>query len=124
VSQAHDNSAFRISYTNTSLNGYLPNSSQYKNTFSVTGNMMSKDKKFNVFTAVNFFNNRTKGRQDTGYGDNNIMVKFTQWGQRQLNIDEQKGPLPVSRRHQARGTAPASTTPRLSITTTCIGAAI
>ena len=90
VSQAHENSAFRISYTNTSLNGYLPNSSQYKNTFSVTGNMMSKDKKFNVFTAVNFFNNRTKGRQDTGYGDNNIMVKFTQWGQRQLNIDEQK----------------------------------
>lgn len=90
VSQAHENSAFRISYTNISLNGYLPNSSQYKNTFSVTGNMMSKDKKFNVFTAVNFFNSRTKGRQDTGYGSNNIMVKFTQWGQRQLNIDEQK----------------------------------
>ena len=22
---------------------------------------------------------------DRGYGDNNIMVKFTQWGQRQLN---------------------------------------
>ncbi len=90
VSQAYDNSAFRISYTNTALKGYLPNSSQYKNTFSVTGNIMSKDKKLNVFTAVNFFNNRTKGRQDTGYGDNNVMVKFTQWGQRQLNMDEQK----------------------------------
>ncbi len=51
---------------------------------------MSKDKKLNVFTSVNFFNSRTKGRQDTGYGDNNIMVKFTQWGQRQLNMDELK----------------------------------
>lgn len=88
ISQAYENSAFRISYTNTSLSGYLPNSSQYKNTFNVTGNIMSKDKKLNVFTSVNYFNNRTKGRQDTGYGDNNIMVKFTQWGQRQLNMNE------------------------------------
>jgi TonB-linked SusC/RagA family outer membrane protein len=90
ISQAYDNSAFRISYTNTSLSGYLPNSSQFKNTFNVTGNIMSKDKKLNVFTSVNYFNNRTKGRQDTGYGDNNIMVKFTQWGQRQLNMNELK----------------------------------
>lgn len=90
VSQATANGAFRISYTNASLKGYLPNSSQYRNTFSVTGNMMSADKKLNVFTSVNFFNNRAKGRQDTGYGDNNVMVKFTQWGQRQLNMDEQK----------------------------------
>ena len=88
ISKAYDNSAFRISYTNTAMTGYLPNSSQYKNTVSVNGNIMSKDKKLNVFTSVNFFNSRTKGRQDTGYGDNNIMVKFTQWGQRQLNMDE------------------------------------
>ena len=88
VSQSYDNSSFRISYTNTSLTGYLPNSSQYKNALNVTGNIMSPDKKLNVFTSVNYFNNRTKGRQDTGYGDNNIMVKFTQWGQRQLNMNE------------------------------------
>lgn len=90
VSQSYDNSSFRISYTNTSLTGYLPNSSQYKNALNVTGNIMSPDKKLNVFTSVNYFNNRTKGRQDTGYGDNNIMVKFTQWGQRQLNMNELK----------------------------------
>ena len=90
ISKAYDNSAFRISYTNTAMTGYLPNSSQYKNTVSVNGNIMSKEKKLNVFTSVNFFNSRTKGRQDTGYGDNNIMVKFTQWGQRQLNMDELK----------------------------------
>lgn len=90
ISQAYDNSAFRISYTNTSLTGYLPNSSQYKNTLNVTGNITSPNKKLNVFTSVNYFNNRTKGRQDTGYGDNNIMVKFTQWGQRQINMNELK----------------------------------
>ena len=90
ISQAYENSSFRISYTNTALTGYLPNSSQYKNTLNVTGNIMSHDKKLNVFTSVNYFNNRTKGRQDTGYGDNNIMVKFTQWGQRQINMDDLK----------------------------------
>ena len=90
ISQVYDNSAFRISYTNTSLDGYLPNSSMYKNIFNVNGNIMSPDKKLNVFTSVNFFNSRAKGRQDTGYGDNNIMVKFVQWGQRQLDMDELK----------------------------------
>ena len=90
ISQVYDNSSFRISYTNTCLNGYLPNSSMYKNTFNVNGNISSPDKKLNVFTSVNYYNNRAKGRQDTGYGDNNIMVKFTQWGQRQLNINEMK----------------------------------
>src|SRR5574344_2249007 len=37
VSQTYDNSAFRVSYTNTSLSGYLPNSSQYKNILNVNG---------------------------------------------------------------------------------------
>ena len=90
ISQVYDNSALRISYTNTSLDGYLPNSSLYKNIFNVNGNIMSPDKKLNVFTSVNYYNSRAKGRQDTGYGDNNIMVKFTQWGQRQLDINELK----------------------------------
>lgn len=90
ISRAYDNGSFRISYTNVNLKGYMPNSSQHKNIFSVNGNILSKDKKLNVFTSVNYFDNRTKGRQDTGYGDNNVMVKFYQWGQRQLNMDELK----------------------------------
>jgi TonB-linked SusC/RagA family outer membrane protein len=90
ISHVYDNSAYRISYTNSSLKGYLPNSSQYKNIFNVSGNITSKDKRLNVFTTVNYFNSRTKGRLETGYGDNNVMVKFTQWGQRQLNMNELK----------------------------------
>ncbi len=90
ISQVFDNSAFRISYTNTCLDGYLPNSSMYKNIFNVNGNIMSPDKKLNVFTSVNYFNSRAKGRQETGYGDNNIMQKFVQWGQRQLDMDQLK----------------------------------
>ena len=40
ISKAYDNSAFRISYTNTAMTGYLPNSSQYKNTVSVNGSSL------------------------------------------------------------------------------------
>ena len=90
VSQSYDNAAFRISYTNTALTGYMPNSSQYKNILNVTGNIMSPDKKLNVFTSVNYFNNRTKGRPDTGDGENNVMLMFVQYGQRQLNMNELK----------------------------------
>lgn len=88
VSQSINNGSVRVSYTNSTLKGYIPNSNQVKNTISVNGNLSSADKKFNVFTSVNYFNSRTKGRQEIGYGNNNYMVKFTQWGQRQLNIDE------------------------------------
>ncbi|MBO4244111.1 MAG: TonB-dependent receptor plug domain-containing protein, partial [Bacteroidales bacterium] len=88
ISQSTDNGAFRISYTNSTLDGYVPNSSMYKNTINVSGNISSLDKKFDVFTNVSYFNSRAKGRQEIGYGDNNYMVKFTQWGQRQLNMNE------------------------------------
>ena len=90
ISQVYDKSAFRISYTNMSLNGFLPNSSMYKNIFNVSGNIMSPNKKLNVFTNVNYFNSRAKGRPDTGYGKNNIMRNFVQWNQRQLNMNELK----------------------------------
>ena len=90
ISKAYDNSAFRISYTNTDLTGYLPNSSMSKNAFSVNGNITSKDKKLDVFTNVNFLNTRAKGRSETGYGDNNVMVKFVQWGHRQVDMKELK----------------------------------
>ena len=90
ISQVYDKSAFRISYTNTSLHGYLPNSAMYKNIFNVSGNIMSPDKKLNVFTSVNYFNSRTKGRPDTGYGKNNIMRNFVQWNQRQVDMNELK----------------------------------
>ncbi len=88
VSQSLANSSFRISYSNSTLKGYIPNSKQVKNSFNASGNLSGLDKKLNVFTNVSYLNTRTQGRQETGYGDNNFMVKFTQWGQRQLNINE------------------------------------
>lgn len=90
ISQATDRTSLRLSYTNTDLKGYLPNSSMSRNVFSVAGSMTSADKKLEAFTNMTYFNSRAKGRSETGYGDNNVMVKFVQWGHRELDMAQAK----------------------------------
>jgi TonB-linked SusC/RagA family outer membrane protein len=90
ISQATERSAVRISYTNTDLKGYLPKSALSKNVLNVSASTASADKKLEVFTNLTYFNSRAKGRSETGYGDNNVMVKFIQWGHRELDMKELK----------------------------------
>lgn len=90
VSEATDRSSVRLSFTNSILEGYMPNSSLKKNIFSVAASTTSANKKLEVFTNVTYFNSRAKGRSETGYGDNNVMQKFVQWGHRELDMRELK----------------------------------
>lgn len=90
LSQATDRMSVRLSYTNTDLKGYMPNSSLVKNVFNVAGSLKSADQKLEAFTNVTYLNSRAKGRTETGYGDNNVMVKFVQWGHRELDLKESK----------------------------------
>ena len=62
-----------MSYTNTDLKGYMPNSSLVKNIFNASGSVKSADKKLEAFTNITYLNTRAKGRSETGYGDNNVM---------------------------------------------------
>ena len=81
----NDGSSFRLSYTNYDLSGYMPNSKQKRN--SVTFNGESQVSKWvKGFIGANYVNTYTMGRPETGYSDNNIMQKFNQWGQRQLDM--------------------------------------
>lgn len=89
LSKATDVSSVRVSYTNMRVNGYIPNSKLDKNSFNVAGSI--KDNKYyELFTNVTFLNQAATGRPETGYGDNNVMVKFVQWGQRQLDMKQLK----------------------------------
>ena len=90
ISQATDRASVRISYTNSDLKGYLPNSSMVKNVINASASTTSADKKLEVFTNLTYFNSQTKGRSEIGYGDNNVMVKFVQWGHRELDMKEMK----------------------------------
>ena len=90
VAQATDRASARISYTNSDLKGFMPNSSLKKNIFNVSASTTSADKRLELFTNVTYFNSAAKGRSETGYGDNNVMQKFIQWGHRELDMKELK----------------------------------
>ncbi|MEG1905493.1 MAG: TonB-dependent receptor, partial [Bacteroidales bacterium] len=90
ISQATERAALRLSYTNTDLKGYMPNSSMSKNAFSVAGTITSSDKKMEAFVNINYMNTRVKGRAETGYGNNNVMTRFVQFGHRELDIAQAK----------------------------------
>ncbi|MDP4278691.1 MAG: TonB-dependent receptor, partial [Bacteroidota bacterium] len=89
VSQATDNASVRVSYTNTSLKGYMPNSHLSKNVFNMSGTAKVA-KIYEVFSNITYLNQAATGRPETGYGDNNVMQKFIQWGERQLDMKELK----------------------------------
>jgi TonB-linked SusC/RagA family outer membrane protein len=89
LSQANENASLRISYTNSQLDGYMPNSSLDKNIVNLSGTIKG-DKLYELTTNLTYLNQAAKGRPETGYGDNNVMQKFIQWGQRQLDMKELK----------------------------------
>ncbi len=82
-----DISAFRLSYTNTNSKGYMPNSTLKRNTINLSGNT-KLGKKINTFGVITYTNTKALGRPSTGYDDNNVMQKFNQWGQRQLDMSK------------------------------------
>ena len=89
LSGADENYNFRISYTNMDMKGFVPGSEMRRNTLNVNG--LSKMNKYvEAFATFTYYNNYAKGRPETGYGDNSIMQKFNQWGQRQLDMKELK----------------------------------
>lgn len=89
LSQATDKASLRLSYTNSTLHGYMPNSKLDKNIFNVSGSIKPSNL-YELFTNFTYLNQAAKGRSETGYGDNNVMQKFIQWGQRQLDMKELK----------------------------------
>ena len=90
IANANETSQFRLSYTNTETKGMVPNSRQHKNALNLSGTLKSKDKRLEVFTNVSYLNTRTKGRTETGYGDDNVFMKATCWWQRQLDFKQLK----------------------------------
>jgi TonB-linked SusC/RagA family outer membrane protein len=90
VTHSTERASVRISYTNSDLKGYLPNSSLKKNIFNTSASLKSADNKLEVFSNVSYLNSAAKGRGEIGYGDNNVLVKFVQWGHREVDMKESR----------------------------------
>jgi len=86
VTGANDDGSFRLSYTNMTSDGYMPNSQIDKNTVNFSGAHKLGDK-LHANAVVTYIRTDALGRAYTGYDDNNVMQKFTQWGQRQLDME-------------------------------------
>ncbi len=89
LAKAGETYGVRFGYTNTNTKGFVPNSKQNKNNFSLNGNAKVMDK-VKVEAGINFSRQKTKGRPTFGYSGNSFAQKFFQWGQRQLDFDKLK----------------------------------
>ena len=88
VTGATDESSFRLSYTNHDQTGVYENSSLDRNTLSFSGSQqVSEDLEASV--SANYVQSKGNGRPLTGYGES-VMSQFTQWFQRQLNMDRMR----------------------------------
>jgi len=85
VSGGDDKNTFRLAYTNDDTDGYMPKSNLKKNTVAFNGSSQISAK-LKAEASITFTRTDATGRPVTGYDDNNVMQKFTQWGQRQLDM--------------------------------------
>ena len=83
-----DQASFRMSYSNLSNKGIVPNSDLKRNSISLAGSAKINSK-ISAKTFVNFINSSSSNRPGLGYGSENPMYTFN-WTGRQVNFDDLK----------------------------------
>jgi TonB-linked SusC/RagA family outer membrane protein len=81
-------STFRFAYTNTDQTGLMPNSFSKKNNFLFTGSFDISEK-IKITASANYINNKTNGRNNTGYNEN-ILSMFRQWFNLGVDLADQE----------------------------------
>jgi TonB-linked SusC/RagA family outer membrane protein len=82
---ATENGSFRLSLNNLNQKGVVENSKLNRSTISFNGTQKFGDR-ITTGIGLNYVRTSVKGRAQTGYS--NLSSNFTQWWQRQLDIDE------------------------------------
>jgi TonB-linked SusC/RagA family outer membrane protein len=86
---ANDQGQFKLGYTNTNVQGILPNSEIQRHNFDFSGSWKFTEK-FTASTQIAYNRTNGKGRFGTGYDANNVNQSFRQWFQTNVDIQEQK----------------------------------
>ncbi len=86
ISGGGENQTFRLSYTNRTVQGTVPNSSLQRNTINFSGS--SRFSKLLATANFNYVKNSSTGRPWTGASNRNIMLEAFQWGQVQVDYDK------------------------------------
>ena len=88
ITGGDDKTSYRLGYTNSEINGYMPNSKLNKNSLNFSGTLKVSDK-ITVGSSANYLVQQTIGRNSTGYGDN-LMAQFRQWWQVNVDLKDQE----------------------------------
>lgn len=85
---ANEDGNFRLSYTNVSMEGILPNSEIGRNTFTLSGSRAFGK----LTTSANITYTKTEGlgRYGTGYDNRNVFQSFRQWWGVNADVLKQK----------------------------------
>ncbi|MCB0658246.1 MAG: SusC/RagA family TonB-linked outer membrane protein [Saprospiraceae bacterium] len=81
---SNDKGNFRVSYTNFTNKGIVPNTDINRNTVSWSGDYNLSDK-LTVNTKANYIRSGSDNRTVNGYGTESVMYLFIWWGQ-QINV--------------------------------------
>ncbi len=87
IDGGNETTNYRLSYTNLNDNGVVPNSTLNRNVLSFSGGHKFT-KRLTSNASLNYMRTNTKGRPFTGY--NSLGSNFTQWWQRQIDMDQLK----------------------------------
>ncbi len=88
IDNSFEKGSYRLSYTNFKNNGIIPNSEIKRDNILMNGNWKVNDR-LTVSGSANFIRTNGKGRNSTGYNDNN-MGSWRQWFQTNVDIQELK----------------------------------
>ena len=83
-----DDSSFRLSYTNASMEGIMENATIERNTFNLSGSKNFGD--LDVSAGITYTKTEGVGRYGTGYDNRNVFQGFRQWWITATDILQQK----------------------------------
>ncbi len=84
-SQAGEIGNYRVSYTNLSQTGIVPNSQIKRNSIGLK--LLGKTKKLTISSSINYLNNKGQGRPKTGGSSDNPVYNMVIWTQRQIDTE-------------------------------------
>lgn len=87
--KSYENTTARLSLSNVSQTGIVPNTELERTSVGLVVDTKFNDK-FSASANMNYVVSDAFNRPEIGYGDNSVMQKMLQFGQRQLDYNEMK----------------------------------
>lgn len=89
IAKSFKESSVRMAFNNNVTEGIVPNSKLQRNNFTVNASTKLSEK-LKAETNISYVYTKGFNRPVVGYGDNSVVERFFQWGQRQIDFEKLK----------------------------------